>query len=228
MKSQTLPAEVQLDDLEQRGAFLSPLELKLPESLDMSGWAEIGRKLCRADQVMQWWLGDWAAFGLRKFEGVNEGRQKEEGRMMKGEQRPRRGALKEFAEANGINYQTLRNLAWVSSKVEMSRRRDKVEWSKHAEVAALPERDQSKWLAKAESENLPRSELRQQIRISQGENNALVSDGPATVSPRKFVDDLVGWIRKHPAESLVPEQRGIWRETLRPVVEFYEALDKGN
>ena len=94
-------------ELASQRARFSPLGLELPEDLDLDGWAAVGRRLVRADQVMKWWLGDWAAFGLRKY-----------------------GKLKEFAEANGIDFGTLRNLAWVSGAVEVSRRRDNVEWCK--------------------------------------------------------------------------------------------------
>jgi hypothetical protein len=223
--------EVQLDDLKDAGVCLSALEMRLPETMDLDAWCAIGRRLTRADQVMQWWLGDWAAFGLRKFEGVQEeGTSNVERRtsnLEQGKPRPRRGALKEFAESHGVNYQTLRNLAWVSSKVELSRRRDSVEWSKHAEVAALPPREQKQWLAKVEDENLPRAVLRQQIRLSQGENNALVSDGPVMESPRKYIDELNRWIAAHPDPGepdvdgfWTPGRRAEWKEWLEAVVTF--------
>lgn len=183
------------------GTDCSPLVLTLPEDLPMERWASIGRELCRTDQVMKWWIGDWAAFGLRKY-----------------------GQLKEFAEANGLNYQTLRNLAWVSEKVEMSRRRDNVEWSKHAEVASLEPKEQEKWLAKAEKEELPVVEIRRQIRQSQGDNNALESDGPVLKFASKACDDLVNWIKSQPEDFWDEERRAAWRGRLRPIVEFYETL----
>lgn len=211
-------------DLAARGARFTPLELRLPDTLDLDGWAEIGRRLTRADQVMQWWLGDWAAFGLRKFEGVTEGMQTAECRTQKWEQKPRRGALKEFAEANGINYQTLRNLAWVSNKVALSRRRDRVEWSKHSEVAALPAREQAKWLSKAESEHLSQSALRQQIRLSQGEENALASDGPVLESGSKHLDALLGWLNARPEGFWTEERKAVWREKFQPLARILADL----
>jgi hypothetical protein len=183
------------------GAQFEALGLRLPEGLAFEQWADIGKTLCRSDQVMKWWLGDWAAFGSRKY-----------------------GQLKEFAEINGLNYGTLRNLAWVSEKVELSRRRDNVEWSKHAEVAALEPREQQKWLAKAEKEELPVVEIRRQIRQSQGESNALASDGPVLKFASKACDDLVNWIRSQPEDFWNEERRTAWRERLRPIVEFWEKL----
>jgi hypothetical protein len=221
----TLAIEYVESELAARGAEFTPVELRLPETLDMDGWAAIGRRLTRADQVMQWWLGDWAAFGLRKFEGVqDDGESPSTNRQSP---RPRRGALKEFAESHGINYGTLRNLAWVSMHVELSRRRDTVGWSKHAEVAPLPAKEQDKWLDKVVDENLPVAELRQQIRLSQGENNALKSDGPVTESPRKWLDGFDSCIRRLPDPAgpdltrfWTAERRAAWKEWLEPVLFF--------
>jgi hypothetical protein len=198
-----LPAEVQLEELQKAGAFLSPLGLELPEDLPLEGWAAIGRKLCRADQVMKWWLGDWAAFGVRKY-----------------------GKLKEFAEANGISPQTLMNLAWVSGAVEISRRRENLEWSKHAEVAALKPQEQARWLEKAEVEHLPVAGLRQQIRLAGGEQNALQKDGPVIKFGLKAADDLEHWLRSRPAEFWTAERCEAVRERLRGIVEFYEGLKR--
>lgn len=182
-------------------ASWSALTLKLPEDLKMEDWAIIGRELCRTDQVVKWWIGDWAAFGLTKY-----------------------GQLKEFAELNGINYQTLADMAWVSRSVEVSRRRESLDWSKHREVAALEPKEQEKWLAKAEKEELPVAEIRRQIRQSQGDNNALESDGPVIKYASKACDDLVNWIKTRPEGFWDEARRTAWRARLRPIVEFYEKL----
>lgn len=188
-------------ELASQQAQFSPLGLELPEGLDLDGWAAVGRRLLRVDQVMKWWLGDWAAFGERKY-----------------------GALKEFAEANGIDYGTLRNHAWVSGAVELSRRRDTLGWSKHAEVAALKPQEQTEWLAKAETEHLPVAGLRQQIRLSQGESNALEGDGPVVKFGLKAADDLEHWLKARPGEFWSPDRCEAVRARLKPIVEFYERL----
>jgi hypothetical protein len=183
------------------GASFTGLELKLPETLTLEDWAAVGRKLVRVDQVTKWWLGDWAAFGLRKY-----------------------GQLKEFAEANGINYGGLRQMAWVSSSVELSRRRDNVDWSKHMEVAALKPRDQTKWLQKAATEEMPLAELRRQIRQSQATKNALESDGPTIKFISRACDDLIHWLTRQPADFWTTDRKAIWRKRLEPLVKFYERL----
>jgi hypothetical protein len=194
------PEDLQLE-LQAKGAKFTPLELQLPENLPLEDWAAVGRQLCRADAVMKWWLGDWAAFGLRKY-----------------------GQLKEFATANNLNYGSLRNAAYVSQAVPMSRRRDNVEWSKHAEIAPLPAREQTKWLVKIETEQLPTAELRRQIRAAGGDHDALKSDGPVLKFATKSLDDLIHWLTTQPAKFWTPDRKAAWRERLKPVVEFYESL----
>lgn len=194
------PTDLQLE-LKAKGATFNALELVLPEDLAKQDWAAVGRQLCRADQVMKWWLGDWAAYGLRKY-----------------------GELKEFAEANNINYASLRQAAWVCASIELSRRRDTLDWSKHMEVAALKPREQTRWLAKAEAEELPVAELRRQIRQAQGSQNALVADGPTVKFISKACDDLLHWLKRQPADFWTNERKAIWRKRLEPVVEFYESL----
>jgi hypothetical protein len=59
------------------------------------------------------------------------------------------GTGRESAEKIGVEYQTCRNLAWVAGEVELSRRRDNLSFSHHAEIADLPPAKQDKWLARA-------------------------------------------------------------------------------
>jgi hypothetical protein len=198
-------------DIAATGAKFGALELSMPEAISLDDWAAVGRRLCRTDQVVKWWLGDWAAFGL--------GDKDQKGWR-------KHGQLKEFADANGVDYQTLRNLAWVSGKVELSRRRDNVEWSKHAEVAALPAKEQTKWLAKMEAEEMPRGELRRQIRQAQAApgSNALESDGPVMRFASKALDDLVNWLKTRPEAFWDEKRRTQWKLRLAPVVKFWEGL----
>ena len=197
--------EIQVAEVEQElrgvGAIVGTIELRLPENLEITDWAAVGRRLVRCDQVLKWWLGDWAAFGLRKY-----------------------GQLKEFAEANGINYGGLRNLAYVSDAIELSRRRDNLDWSKHAEVAPLPPAEQDTWLQKAVDESLTVADLRRQIRLGQGEKSALEPDGPVMRFASKAVDELCAWIRAENPNEWPEERRETWRKRLAPIVEFAREL----
>jgi hypothetical protein len=64
----------------------------------------------------------------------------------------------------GLDYQTLRNYAWIARKFEPSRRRSGLPFQHHAEVAALPPAEQDRWLDRAERENWSRTALRRALR----------------------------------------------------------------
>ena len=194
------PENIHLE-LQVIGAKADQLQLNLPDDMALDEWAALGRKLCRSDQVIKWWIGDWAAFRERKY-----------------------GKLKDFATMNNLSYQTIANLAWVSKAIEVSRRRESLEWSKHSEVAALEPKEQDKWLAKTDEEKLPVSELRRQIRQSQGKNNALISDGPSIKFISKSFDDSLHWLEAQPEEFWTEDRREVWRKRLEPFARFYERL----
>jgi hypothetical protein len=78
-------------------------------------WAECGRSLMEVEGSVQWWIGDWWAFG--------EGRHYGDGR--------------ELADEAGVEYQTIQDYGWVAANVEISRRREILSFSHHREVAPL-------------------------------------------------------------------------------------------
>jgi hypothetical protein len=193
-------AQIETELLEKQATF-TPLGLVMPEDMGLDGWASIGKKLCRAGHMIQWWLGDWAAFGERHY-----------------------GQLKEFADLNELDYGALRNLAWVSSKVELSRRRDNLDWSFHQEVAALPPQEQDRWLESAQVEGISKAELRSRIRLAKGDRCALDRDGPAIKSALKSCEDLAYWLGQRPPEFWTEDRKLAWRNNLDPIVQVYHSL----
>lgn len=150
--------------------------LEISEEMTMDEWVFLGRDLYQGGQRMTWWLADWAAFGERRY-----------------------GKLKEFCEANGMNYGTVRNLASVAGAVELSRRRDNLSFGHHVEVAGLEPREQTKWLGRAEKEKWAIVELRRQIRASTATDPPEKTLGPADqgVEVQKiFLDASVIFDRK--------------------------------
>lgn len=166
--------------------------LELPKDLPLDEWAKIGRDLTGNLGKTKWQVGDWAAYGDRKY-----------------------GKLKEFADANGINYQTLKNIARVSSGVEKSRRRDDLEWGFHEAVCALPPREQTRWLERAHAEGLTVGQLRTEIRTAKGKSSALESDGKVLKSGTKFYYDFENWLKNRPGDFWTPERREVWSDRLR-------------
>ena len=113
------------------------------ESLDFAEWIGYGRRLGLMSRGAQWWIGDWLRFGNIQY----------------------RGRYMNASKVTGYDTQTLMNLSYVAARIEVSRRREKLSWSHHAEVAALPPEEQDRWLEFAESERLSVRSLRAHLRF---------------------------------------------------------------
>ena len=121
--------------------------LILKEGLDFKDWQKIGGALKTFYKANKWWIGDWILYGERKY-----------GEM--------------YSQALGntdYEYDTLKDIKYVSSRVEMSCRHDNLSFSHHKEVAGLEPKEQDKWLAKAEEEGWDREEFRRQLRNRKNE-----------------------------------------------------------
>jgi len=123
-------------------ASYTRVSLGLSPELTFERWQAIGRRVAGIAEASTWWLADWAAYGESSY----------------GEK------YRQAVEATGIGYQTLRNYAWVAGRFDVSRRRDKLSFAHHAEVAALSPVEQDAWLDRAESGEWSRNELRDRLR----------------------------------------------------------------
>lgn len=141
------------------GAVVMPRRgLQLPQHLSFEGWVSVGRHLSDIYTSSAWCLGDWLVYGEAAY----------------------RSRYREAAEQTSLDYQTLRNYAWVAKRFSLSRRRDSLSFGHHAEVAALPEAEQDFWLRKAEELRWPVKRLRHEVRASQAERR---SPGGAATLP---------------------------------------------
>ena len=101
-----------------------------------------------------WWLADWLRFGNAAY-GERYG---------------------PAARITGYDKQSLMNRVYVASRVEPSRRRAKLSWSHHAEVAAFEPADQDDWLDRAERDQLSVRCLREAIRTQRRAGKAELHD----------------------------------------------------
>jgi hypothetical protein len=118
--------------------------LELPRRLGFEAWQRIGTQLSAAVSSSAWCLGDWLVYGQAAFSG----------------------RYRDALEQTSLDYQTLRNYAWVARRFPLSRRRDNLSFGHHAETAALPGPEQDFWLRKAADHRWSRNQLRQEIRAS--------------------------------------------------------------
>jgi hypothetical protein len=137
---------------------LPPTGLQLPGRVSFETWLDIGRHLAASVSSSTWCLGDWLIYGETAFTG----------------------RYREAVERTSLDYQTLRNYAWVARRFPLSRRRENLSFGHHAEVAALPEPEQDFWLRKAEQYHWSRNEIRREVRASRKERGV---DAPTALAP---------------------------------------------
>jgi hypothetical protein len=112
--------------------------------LSYEEWETAGRQLQAMGRAWQWWLGDWIKYGEQRFGDL----------------------YMQAMDQTGYEYQTIANVVYVAGKVDVSRRRENLSWTHHAEVAALPAGQQDEWLDKAEHEGMTTSRLRAALRAA--------------------------------------------------------------
>jgi hypothetical protein len=120
----------------------TPVGLRVLPGLTFEQWAEAGPKISRLLNMFAWCLGDWLVYGQEHFES----------------------RYAQAVERVGLDYQTLRNYAWVARRFEASRRRSGLSFQHHAEVASRPRAEQDAWLDRAEKHRWSRNQLRRQLR----------------------------------------------------------------
>lgn len=122
--------------------LVTRLGLRITNSLAYDSWADAGLEIARVHESSMWCLGDWIVYGQFRYES----------------------RYRHAVQAAGLDYQTIRNYAWVARNVELSRRREELSFQHHAEVAALPPDEQDYWLERAVKEKWSRNAMRKQIR----------------------------------------------------------------
>lgn len=137
--------------------------------MQLAQWADVGRRLGMMGRCSQWWVGDWVRYGVARW----------------GEK------YKAAARITGYDGHSLRNMAYVASRFDLSRRRDNLSFSHHAEVSALEPDEQDYWLELAMAQRLSVGDLRIELRAAnrrgeraQNEEDTVVTrEGIAAVCP---------------------------------------------
>lgn len=117
--------------------------LRLPAVVGFETWQEAGRKLVRLASSTTWCLGDWLVYGQERYHD----------------------RYQRAVQLVGLDYQTLRNYAWVARKFDIERRRANLSLQHHAEVGSLAPAEQDLWLDRAEAGEWSKSRLRRELRL---------------------------------------------------------------
>lgn len=121
---------------------VTPVAWEPNGALDLETWARLGTRLATHSRAAGWWIGDWICYGNARF----------------GEKYARAVKLTLYDK------QTLMNMAYVAGRFAISRRREALSWSHHAELAALAVEEQEHWLDVAEQDRLSVRCLRHELR----------------------------------------------------------------
>ncbi len=146
--------------------------LVFPKSLSYDEWENAGWRVARIASSAAWFIGDWVACGQVRYDNRY------------------RAAI----ELVGLDYQTIRNYAWVARTFDIGRRREKLSFQHHAEVASMPSSKQDYWLNRAEQLGWSRNQLRRQLRVSQRAGDA--EDQRGVVQPLTVDRDrMARWLK---------------------------------
>ncbi len=106
---------------------LTATSWRLPDGLSFDEWQVAGERIGRIVSGVQWWYGDYLAYGEIKY----------------GE------TYAQAADITGYDPETLREMKWVSERVQSVVRTTDLSWTHHRVVAPLDEELQGYWLERA-------------------------------------------------------------------------------
>jgi hypothetical protein len=177
--------------LGRQPARVTPSGLHIPAGTAYEAWMTMGRRITGVANACAWCLGDWLVFGEQNFGS----------------------RYKKALHATSLDYQTLRNYAWVARRFEVSRRRDSLSFQHHAEVASLPDAQQDLWLRRAERSRWSRNELRRRLRAEQ----------PGRIPPAAAARDSVVMLRVEVSRSREHRWRQAAQAADQPLGEWLAA-----
>jgi hypothetical protein len=130
--------------------------LEFHGELSFEEWSALAPQIGTSLRCMAFVIGDWLVYGEDKFDS-----HKRQGRAD-----PERYEL--ACRATGIDYAVLRNYAYVSRRVPLSLRNDRLSWEHHRAVAKLSRDEQERWLDVAAEPEANVSSRRLRASINSG------------------------------------------------------------
>ena len=189
---------------------LTPRGIEFHGDLSLKEWEALGEKLGDAERSIGFMIGDWINYA----------------EQMWGEK------YNEAIACTGLEYQTLRNYAWVARRVQLSARADNLPFRHHAVVAKLKDaEEQMHWLDMAEKHDLSYKRLQKSINFGRLATEKEVQGDPAD---RGYVTYLAllnrirrWWARetgKAPVEEWDEDRREVLKKDFKLILDIYEAL----
>jgi N6-adenosine-specific RNA methylase IME4 len=117
---------------------------ELPKKLSLEDWIACGQSLGKIEVAVQWWLGDWWAYGEFAY----------------GE---RKALFEEGGPLEELSFETIKQYGWVARSVETCDRSHALSWKHHFNVAEMSPAQQRKWLDRAVREDWSSNQLKSAI-----------------------------------------------------------------
>jgi hypothetical protein len=148
--------------------YLTPVGLNVDEdSITYEQWVDIGKRIARSGNAVQWAIGDWAVIKDHRFSHIE--------------------GIDEVVASLGIDKETLRNYHKVCKRIPKDRRRATLSFSHHKAVAFLDYEDQERLLDMAEEEGLNKIELERAV----AEEKTALPPAPGPQGPGASSNDIV-------------------------------------
>lgn len=117
------------------GCHFTEVSLTIEPGMEFDLWIRLVRSLERAEQGIQWYIGDALNYGDMEYGD-------------------KAAQVYDAHKKTGIPIETLRNYQWVAGHVKPVTRVTELEWSIHREVAPLPEDKQKEILQAGRAQKL--------------------------------------------------------------------------
>ncbi len=222
---------------------LTVTSAEFDEGMDYRGWVAAGRQLGQLAGASLFWIGDWIEFAAGKM-----GERTSQRDVPTDGGDPSWSKYADALEVTGLEYDTLRAIAWVARHVAVPQRRPELTFQHHREVAGLPVKEQKKWLARAvnggpvnnDSRDLTItatgkrwtvSELRQAIRQANGVQASPAEPDPGLMKWARPAEDLTRYLKaedaQEPIEQWTTEKKTAVRTALKETKEIIDRIWAG-
>jgi hypothetical protein len=189
---------------------MTPKGIQFHGDLTIDEWESIGAKLGDAERSIGFLIGDWINYAEEKW----------------GEK------YNDAIAVTGLEYQTLRNYAWVAKRVQLSARADNLPFRHHLVVAKLKDSEEQKhWLDQAEKNDLSYRRLQKSINFGRIATEEEVEGDPADrgyVTYLALLNRIRRWwareTQKAPVDEWDDERREGLKKDFKLILDIYEAL----
>jgi hypothetical protein len=189
---------------------MTPKGIQFHGDLTIDEWESIGAKLGDAERSIGFLIGDWINYAEEKW----------------GEK------YNDAIAVTGLEYQTLRNYAWVAKRVQLSARADNLPFRHHLVVAKLKDSEEQKhWLDQAEKNDLSYRRLQKSINFGRIATEEEVEGDPADrgyVTYLALLNRIRRWwareTQKAPVDEWDDDRREGLKKDFKLILDIYEAL----